>query len=281
MDGEWEAPMIKNPKCADAPGCGEWHKPQIKNPNYKGKWTPPVIRNPNYKGKWKPAKIPNPDYYEDNEPFKHLAEVAAVGWELWTMTENIVFDNILIVDSLRTANEFAKETWVKKRDAERLADPKARSVVDAMKESFNEKPWLFAVIGLVCTIPILLCCVYMCRSSSPKSAAASHKKTDEPTPDDETTKYTATKPSSVYTSQEGDDVEDEEEEGGMEEGEEEEEERDGETTEEDVVQVPKGASGDSKNENSKVEQTEDSNEEAPATVESVVSYVLAEMKLSR
>lgn len=43
------------------------------------------------------------------------------------MTENIVFDNILIVDSLRTANEFAKETWVKKRDAERLADPKAVS----------------------------------------------------------------------------------------------------------------------------------------------------------
>uniref|UniRef100_A0A183B3Z8 Calnexin n=1 Tax=Echinostoma caproni TaxID=27848 RepID=A0A183B3Z8_9TREM len=120
MDGEWEPPMVKNPKCADAPGCGEWQKPQIKNPKFKGKWAPPVIRNPNYKGKWKPAKIPNPQYYEDIEPYKNLAEVVAVGWELWTMTDNIVFDNILIVDSLRAANEFARETWLKKKDAERL-----------------------------------------------------------------------------------------------------------------------------------------------------------------
>ncbi|TPP60568.1 Calnexin [Fasciola gigantica] len=273
MDGEWEAPMVKNPKCADAPGCGEWHKPQIKNPKYKGKWTPPVIRNPNYKGKWRPAKIPNPDYYEDKEPYKNLAEVAAVGWELWTMTDNIVFDNILIVDSLRAANDFAKETWFKKRDAERMADPKARSVIDAVKETFNEKPWLFAVIGLVCTIPIFLCCVYMCRSSSPTITAASRKKTDEPTPDDETTKYTATKVTNDPASQDGEDLEDEEEEEeGAEDGENEEEEReDGETTEEDVVQVPKGASGDSKKGKDKTEQTEDSNEEAPATVESVAS----------
>lgn len=70
MDGEWEAPLINNPKCADAPGCGEWKAPVIDNPNYKGKWRPPMIDNPNYRGKWTPRKIPNPDYYEDLEPFK-------------------------------------------------------------------------------------------------------------------------------------------------------------------------------------------------------------------
>lgn len=70
MDGEWEAPLIDNPKCADAPGCGEWKPPIIDNPNYKGKWRPPMIDNPNYRGKWKPRTIPNPEYFEDLEPFK-------------------------------------------------------------------------------------------------------------------------------------------------------------------------------------------------------------------
>lgn len=50
-DGEWVAPMIKNPLCETAPGCGEWKRPQIRNPNYKGPWKPPIIKNPNYKVK--------------------------------------------------------------------------------------------------------------------------------------------------------------------------------------------------------------------------------------
>jgi hypothetical protein len=25
-DGEWIAPTVSNPKCADAPGCGEWKR---------------------------------------------------------------------------------------------------------------------------------------------------------------------------------------------------------------------------------------------------------------
>lgn len=70
MDGEWEAALINNPKCADAPGCGEWKPSMIDNPNYKGKWRPPMIDNPNYRGKWKPRTIPNPEYFEDLEPFK-------------------------------------------------------------------------------------------------------------------------------------------------------------------------------------------------------------------
>lgn len=70
MDGEWEAALINNPKCAEAPGCGEWKPPMIDNPAYKGKWRPPMIDNPNYRGKWKPRTIPNPDYFEDLEPFK-------------------------------------------------------------------------------------------------------------------------------------------------------------------------------------------------------------------
>lgn len=72
MDGEWEAPEISNPKCADVPGCGPYKQRMKKNPRYKGKWLAPLINNPNYKGKWKPKLIHNPEYFNDEHPFKML-----------------------------------------------------------------------------------------------------------------------------------------------------------------------------------------------------------------
>jgi calnexin len=36
IDGEWEPPLITNPACDGAPGCGPWVPKQIDNPNYKG-----------------------------------------------------------------------------------------------------------------------------------------------------------------------------------------------------------------------------------------------------
>ena len=47
-DGDWVAPTVPNPKCADVSGCGPWTKPMMKNPDYKGKWTAPFIDNPAY-----------------------------------------------------------------------------------------------------------------------------------------------------------------------------------------------------------------------------------------
>ena len=40
MDGEWEAPLIANPKCSKISGCGTWKPPLMDNPKYKGKWKP-------------------------------------------------------------------------------------------------------------------------------------------------------------------------------------------------------------------------------------------------
>lgn len=77
MDGEWEAPLIPNPKCEGAAGCGPWKAPMIDNPDYKGKWKAPMIENPNYKGKWTPRKIHNPDFFEDLEPFKMTTIVSS------------------------------------------------------------------------------------------------------------------------------------------------------------------------------------------------------------
>ncbi|XP_027358544.1 calnexin homolog isoform X1 [Abrus precatorius] len=108
-DGEWEAPKIDNPKCEAAPGCGEWKRPMKRNPAYKGKWSAPYIDNPDYKGIWKPQEIPNPDYFELKKP--DFEPIAAIGIEIWTMQDGILFDNILIAKDDRIAESYRETTW--------------------------------------------------------------------------------------------------------------------------------------------------------------------------
>lgn len=35
----------------------------------------------------------NPDYFEDNEP-ANFNKIAGIGFELWSMTDDILFDNV-------------------------------------------------------------------------------------------------------------------------------------------------------------------------------------------
>lgn len=126
-DGDWLAPTIANPKCTEISGCGKWNKPTIPNPAYKGKWRAPLIDNPAYKGVWAPRKIPNPDYYEDNTP-STFEPMGAVGFELWTMNNDILFDNIYIGHSVKDAEELQKKTYDIKapieREEEDITNPK-------------------------------------------------------------------------------------------------------------------------------------------------------------
>ncbi|GMH16699.1 hypothetical protein Nepgr_018540 [Nepenthes gracilis] len=116
-DGEWEAPKVDNPKCEIAPGCGEWKRPMKRNPAYKGKWHPPLIDNPDYKGIWKPQDIPNPNYFELEIP--DFEPIAAIGIEIWTMQDGVLFDNILIADDEKTAEMYQESMWKPKFKAEK------------------------------------------------------------------------------------------------------------------------------------------------------------------
>jgi len=131
-DGDWVAPTVPNPKCDDVSGCGKWEKPLIKNPAYKGKWTAPYIDNPAYKGAWAPRKIKNPDFYEDKTP-ANLEPMGAIGFEIWTMQSDILFDNIYIGHSIEDAEKFADETFHEKHPIEQLAELEAKPKVDEKK----------------------------------------------------------------------------------------------------------------------------------------------------
>lgn len=134
-DGEWEAPKVENPKCGKISGCGKWTPPLIDNPKYKGKWATPLIDNPSYQGVWEPRKIPNPDFFEDLNPFGSLHSFEAVGLELWSMTDNIVFDNFLVTDDETVAERFAADTWKVKGEAEAKAEEAKKEAAASQAKS--------------------------------------------------------------------------------------------------------------------------------------------------
>lgn len=126
-DGEFVAPEIENPECATH-GCGPWKAPLVPNPDYKGKWVQPRIPNPDYKGEWAPKLIPNPDYYEDKTP-SDLEPIGAVGIELWTMQNNILFDNFYFGHSVEEAEFVGNKTFVPKLAIEQAEEnAKAESI---------------------------------------------------------------------------------------------------------------------------------------------------------
>jgi len=142
-DGEWIAPTVANPICVDAAGCGEWRRPFKANPDYKGKWYAPQIDNPAYKGPWAPRKIPNPSYFEDKAPIRSLKRIGGIGIELWTMTEDILFDNIYVGHSAEFAKKLAAETFEIKKPLETAADKSETDDEEEEKISFKDDPVSF------------------------------------------------------------------------------------------------------------------------------------------
>jgi calnexin len=142
-DGDWQPPKVPNPKCNEVAGCGKWEPPQKKNPAYKGKWTAPFIDNPAYKGVWAPRKIANPKFFEDKTP-SNFEPIGGLGFELWTMQNNILFDNIYVGHSLEDAEALKKETFDVKIAAEKAEEeknkPKTPEVKSPSELNFKEDP---------------------------------------------------------------------------------------------------------------------------------------------
>ncbi|XP_041967614.1 calreticulin-like isoform X1 [Alosa sapidissima] len=103
-------PDAKKPDDWDEEMDGEWEPPMIPNPEYKGEWKPKQIDNPNYKGSWVHPDIDNPDYTPDSTIYK-FDNIGVIGLELWQVKSGTIFDNFIITDDVKTADDFAKETW--------------------------------------------------------------------------------------------------------------------------------------------------------------------------
>ncbi|KAF3768972.1 Calreticulin-domain-containing protein, partial [Cryphonectria parasitica EP155] len=140
-DGDWIAPTVANPKCSEVSGCGPWTKPMKKNPDYKGKWTAPFIDNPAYKGVWAPRKIKNPDFFNDTKP-ANFEPIGAIGFEIWTMQSDILFDNIYIGHSVEDAHKLADETFHLKHPVEQLAELATVPKKDDKPKSPNDLKFL-------------------------------------------------------------------------------------------------------------------------------------------
>jgi hypothetical protein len=102
-----------------------------------------MIDNPAYKGEWAPRKITNPAFFEDKTPTKSLNKIGGVGIELWTMTEDILFDNIYVGHSLEDAHKLAQETYAIKKGVEATTAKADEDEEDSAIPSFKENPAAF------------------------------------------------------------------------------------------------------------------------------------------
>ncbi|KAI4886936.1 hypothetical protein NFI96_030448, partial [Prochilodus magdalenae] len=175
MDGEWEAPLIANPACAEATGCGPWKPPMVPNPAYRGKWKAPMIDNPSYQGKWQPRMISNPAYFEDRQPFR-MSPVGAVGFELWSLTEDVLFDNILLCDDLEMARHWTEDTWGQR---------KTPGILERLLLATTKRPWLWGLYVFTVGLPVILFVSLMWpeKRFGPPDEDYYYKKSDEPQPD--------------------------------------------------------------------------------------------------
>lgn len=137
-DGEWKATDVPNPKC-EAIGCGEWNIPMKTNPDYKGKWTAPMIDNPKYLGVWKPRSIPNKEYYDASNV--RLLPIHGLGFEIWTMDQGVLFDNIWLGTDIAAAKKYADESYVIKQKTELVKEEAAnkKAEEEAKKSGMNKK----------------------------------------------------------------------------------------------------------------------------------------------
>ncbi|XP_065372441.1 calnexin [Calliphora vicina] len=181
MDGEWEAPLVDNPVCEKAVGCGKWKAPLIANKEYKGKWRAPMIDNPNYRGKWTPRQILNPDFFEDLTPFK-MTPISAIGIELWSMSSDILFDNLIITDDVEVATDYAIKTFDIKR---KFIDKESDTFLNKMIAYGKENPWSWRIAIVLIVAPLAFSLYRFLSKGGKKDSAAEAKKTDAPQPDDD------------------------------------------------------------------------------------------------
>merc|ERR1712014_47143 len=125
----------KKPDDWDDEEDGEWEAPMKDNPEYKGDWKAKRISNPGYKGVWEAKKIDNPEFVDDDAVYKY-ADFGFVGFDLWQVKAETIFDNIIITDDVAEADSFA-DKWKAVNEVEKAGkkeeDDKKKAEEEAKK----------------------------------------------------------------------------------------------------------------------------------------------------
>jgi len=121
-------PDAEKPDERDEELDGEYEAPMIENPDYQGEWSPRQIPNPAYKGPWVHPLIANPEYKDDNEIY--VSRNAGVGLEIWQVKSGTIFDNVLVTDSVATAEE-----WRERGLASQKAEKSKKEAEDERKRA--------------------------------------------------------------------------------------------------------------------------------------------------
>merc|ERR1739838_793030 len=107
-DSMMDDPEDKKPDDWDDEEDGEWEAPMKDNPAYKGDWYVKRVSNPAYKGVWEAKKTANPEYVDDDNLYKY-DDFGFIGFDLWQVKGNSIFDNVIITDDVAEADAFVKK----------------------------------------------------------------------------------------------------------------------------------------------------------------------------
>lgn len=129
---EFVDPDAKKPEDWDDELDGDWEAPMIPNPKYKGPWVARRIPNPDYKGPWVHPKIPNPEFKDDPTLYSYDS-FGVIGVEVWQVKSGTIFDNFLITDDIEEANKYI-DLIKERREAERFG----KEADDAAKRAAAE-----------------------------------------------------------------------------------------------------------------------------------------------
>jgi len=125
----------KKPDDWDDEEDGEWEAPMKDNAEYKGDWKAKRISNPEYVGVWEAKKIDNPEYVDDDAVYKY-PDFGFIGFDLWQVKAETIFDSVIITDDVAEADKFA-ENWKALNAVETAAkkeeDDKKKAEDDAKK----------------------------------------------------------------------------------------------------------------------------------------------------
>ena len=122
-------PEASQPEDWDEEMDGEWEAPMIKNPDFKGEWKAKMIANPEYKGEWEHPQIDNPEFVDDKEVYK-FDDLGAIGIDIWQVKSGSIFDDILVTDDVSAAEAAAEEFKALakgEQDAKKKADDAAEA----------------------------------------------------------------------------------------------------------------------------------------------------------